>query len=349
MKIAYISKYSYPHKTGGAEISNKLLLEHLKNLHVIEIYENNKYDHIYPYSIRKLYSYYNILKQLRREKIDLIVITQTNWCSFHGVFLAKILNAKLIINECGDYWRQTKTYKKYVGKYTLRFCDGITTRTEFLKNYILQFHPESEEKIRVIPNSIDPTEYSYKPYNRDTYIFSFFGRLTTAKDPFKILEIAKEMKNLGLNFLYQFHLYGEGKMERDFKKSIKENELDDIVKLKGVIHHTKIKEVISNSYLVLMPSTWEPQGRVILEAYACGRPVLTSGVGGMIEALGENNPLICYSNASLYTKNILKLVNDKKYYREICLSNLGKSHDYDIRKNAKLFASYFREVANDRR
>jgi len=279
------------------------------------------------------------------KKIDLVVITQTNWCSFHGLLLAKFLDSKLIINECGDYWRQPISYKERIGRHVLRMCDGITTRTQFLKDYILQFHPELVGKIRVIPNSVDLRKYNYKGYDRDKYIFSFFGRLTRAKDPFMILKIAESLRDLHVEFPYEFHLYGKGDMEDDLKQYIHDHRLHNTVQLKGIVHHSEIKNIITQSYLVLMPSVWEPQGRVILESFACGRPILASGVGGMQESLKTDNPFICGSDTSLYVKHIINLVNDKEYYKRTCLENLERSKEFDISKNAQIFTEYFREIA----
>ncbi len=352
MKIAYISKYSYPVKTGGAEISNKLLLENIKGMEIIELYENYRYDHIKPFSLRKLYSYFRMLTELRGKGVDLLIITQTNWSSVHGVFLSKMLRAKLVVNECGDYWRQRTNYKKVVGRYTLNSCDGITVRTQFMKDYILQFHPELGDKVRVIPNSIDLSDYGYTPYDDvestgegAPLIFSFFGRLATAKDPFKLLEIASQLKQKDPTLAFEIHIYGRGDLREELERAIKREKLEKYVKLMGVIHHTQIKDAITRSFLVLMPSKWEPQGRVILEAFACGRPILVSGVGGMAEAMGKENPHICNSDTSLYVSMILEMVRDRDHYQEVCLDNLEHSKEFDIKVNAEKFAEYFREVA----
>lgn len=344
--VAYISKYSYPVKTGGAEISNKLLIDNLPQGSIIQLFENHRFDHITPFPLRKFISYFSMLHELRGSDVDVIVVTQTNWSSLHGVLLSRLLGAKLIINECGDYWRQPESYKRAVGKHVLHLCHGITTRTQFLKNYILQFHPELESKIRVIPNSIDLNEFSYEPFDSETFNFSFFGRLTSAKDPFKLLEIAEILRTRGVTFPFKFEIYGKGNMEDDLRKEIHKKDLDDLINLMGVVHHTEVKDVITKSHLVVMPSTWEPQGRVILESFACGRPILASGVGGMIEALKPDYPFICGSNAEIYADHIIRLVEDTEYYIKICQQNLKRSNEFDIRKNARIFYDYFKEIVD---
>lgn len=357
LTVAYISKYSYPVKTGGAEISNKLLIDNIQNTKVIPVFENYSFEHITPFPLRKLAIYADILKQLNGKDVDVVVITQTNWSSLHGVFLARLLGAKLIINECGDYWRQPTSYKRSVGKRVFTLCDGITVRTRFMKDYILGFHPELGDKVRVISNSVDLRDYSYVPnthgmdpvngtnHTGTPLIFSFFGRLTAAKDPFKLIEIAEILRERKVSFPYQFQLYGKGHMEVELKAVIRKKDLDDVVKLMGVVHHTEVKNVITRSHSVLMPSVWEPQGRVILEAFACGRPILASGAGGMVEALKPEYPFICGSDASLYADHLIRLAHDPEYYTRICEENLIRSKEFDIRRNAPIFEKYFREIA----
>lgn len=113
------------------------------------------------------------------------------------------------------------------------------------------------------------------------FVVLFVGRLVEEKGV-KVLLKAAEMwdKNIGLRIV------GSGPLEGDVKKAAAGNKK---VEFTGPLKQDKLPPIYSGSDILVVPSTSEEGfGRVILEALACGTPVIGAGRGAIIEAMDQS-------------------------------------------------------------
>ena len=94
--------------------------------------------------------------------------------------------------------------------------------------------------------------------------------------------------------------------------------------LAGKVHWLQRRDDLPNIYagvdLLLHPARQEPLGRVILEAVACGLPVLTTFVGGSPEILGctDSFDLLCpVEDAGAMADRAIKILQDQNLHRAI--------------------------------
>jgi glycosyltransferase involved in cell wall biosynthesis len=76
---------------------------------------------------------------------------------------------------------------------------------------------------------------------------------------------------------------------------------------------TDMKSVYSQSRIVIMPSKIESYGRVGVEAFASGIPVIASPTDGLREALGDAGIFVSSRNVEHWVKEIKRLDNDDQY------------------------------------
>jgi glycogen synthase len=121
----------------------------------------------------------------------------------------------------------------------------------------------------VIPNGIDEVAEAASPAG--DYI-AFVGRL--------------QIHNKGLDTLIgamasvdaKLGLAGKGRDEEKLASRIRDNKLEKRIEFKGFLTDEGKKEFISNSMFMVLPSRYEGQGIVVLEAAACSRPVIVSDI-----------------------------------------------------------------------
>ena len=82
--------------------------------------------------------------------------------------------------------------------------------------------------------------------------------------------------------------YGEGDQFEILSRYLRENQLDSIVSLNGVVPIEKLQESMIAADLIAMPSLWESFGQVVAGAMALGKPVLGSNTGGIKEQIKHN-------------------------------------------------------------
>lgn len=140
----------------------------------------------------------------------------------------------------------------------------------------------------------------------------FVGELTKGKgidillDAFKLA--AKEREDIRLICV------GDGAEKRKCQRLIEESGLKDQVNLLGKFSHRETLGQIAKSDFLVIPSRTEGTPRTILEAFAFGKPVIASNVGGIPEVVkdGENGVLVEYGDVHSLAKATLSLTLDEE-------------------------------------
>jgi glycosyltransferase involved in cell wall biosynthesis len=94
-------------------------------------------------------------------------------------------------------------------------------------------------------------------------------------------------------------------------KFLEQAKLLDKVKLAGWIPNDKITEYLNELKLLVIPSYTENMPNIILEAMACGTPVLANAVGGIPDVItdGINGFLMADNSPECIAENIIRALN----------------------------------------
>jgi len=161
-------------------------------------------------------------------------------------------------------------------------------------------------------------------------LVGYIGRLSEEKGTLNFVnaipEISKEKE-------IKFVVGGEGQLRSEIENYLNEKNLDDKVKLAGWIPHDELPDYLNELKLVVLPSYTEGLPNTILEAMACGTPVLATPVGAIPDVIKdgetgfimENNSPECiaenivralaHPNINEITKNARALIEEKYNYQ----------------------------------
>lgn len=177
---------------------------------------------------------------------------------------------------------------KYLKSYNL--VDSIICPSKFMKNKLLQ-SGISEEKLKYIPNFINPQYYSkskkYRSNNKEKVIL-YYGRLSDEKGLMNLMKALKLLKRD-----VKVKIIGTGPQEEELKLFIKENNINNVEFL-GFKSGDKLYTEISKSYCTIIPAIWhEVFGLTIIESFAFGKPVIGANLGGISELItNEENGFV---------------------------------------------------------
>lgn len=154
--------------------------------------------------------------------------------------------------------------------------------------FLLRKHAEAgipENKLVHIPNFIN-TDLFKPDYSAGRYIL-FVGRLSKEKG---VLTLLKAVTGLEVTV----RIVGEGPMKKEFEVYARENKMNNVV-FEGYRTGSELVNLYRNAAFLVVPSEWyETFGLIITEAFAYGKPVIGSAIGGIPEILIEGGAGILF-------------------------------------------------------
>jgi glycosyltransferase involved in cell wall biosynthesis len=151
--------------------------------------------------------------------------------------------------------------------------------TQFAKNkFVAAGFPE--DKFVVKPNFVDPD--AGERIGIGEYAV-FIGRLAEDKGLRVLLNAWKQLR-----VRYPLQIIGDGPLRSYLEEQARTSRLSEIT-FRGHLPHESAVEVLKNARFLIVPSAWyETFGMCIVEAFACGVPVLCSRLGAMEELVDDN-------------------------------------------------------------
>jgi len=165
--------------------------------------------------------------------------------------------------------------------------DFIICQSEYMKNDLIQYYAVDTKKTTVIYNPVTPLAESLpntetrNPGTTTMQLLSI-GRLEPQKGFDRLLRIMHLLKE----FPFHLRILGEGSLKDELIKLRKELALGDKVEFMGV--QPNPFKYLRESHCFLLTSYYEGLPNVVLEAHACGIPVIAFHSPGGTEELIEN-------------------------------------------------------------
>lgn len=211
--------------------------------------------------------------------------------------IAKILYKKKLVARCGFqlsiFFRRQKERRSKIllvillEWLTYMLADLVVVTTEADKNYVLSHYPVSEKKIQVIPNGINTD--IFKPMDqvsKEEGRVLFVGRLIPQKNLFALIKAFQDLPQMIL------HIVGQGPLKNQLVEYARKNNVQ--VVFKDRVSNSEMPFEMNKSQIFVLPSLYEGHPKVLLEAMACGIPVIGTKVIGIKEIIRHReNGLLC--------------------------------------------------------
>jgi len=266
------------------------------------------------------------------------------------------VNTPIVANEEHNHKRDILQNDPF-GRFKRLFMDWAHKKAELVivpsigvKNEISQSYGLNLRKIKVIYNSVDielvkkskEEEIKHPLFMNRTPIIITFGRLISRKG---FCDLLKAFCLICDKWLARLVLIGEGEDRMRLEKLTEELNLKNKVLFLG--YQENPFKYISRAAVFVLPSLWEGFGNVIIEAMACGIPVIstrcpsgpdeiiTNEVNGLLIPVGDMNAL---------AKAILRLLEDGSLRRRLAEAGRKRAEDFRVEKMVAEYEKIFGEV-----
>jgi len=179
----------------------------------------------------------------------------------------------------------------------------------------------------------------------DSKVLLFVGRFSEKKGVEYLLEATEIIKQKINNF--QILLIGKGNLEKKIREIIGEKKLQGIVKVLGVVENARLPIYYSAADLLVVPSVADVGGQeglpvTIMEGLLCGRKIVTTKVGGIVELSGLES---IFFSEQKNGKNLAKVICNALEDKNI-LPNESREEGmrFSINKVAADFIGYYEEL-----
>lgn len=220
-----------------------------------------------------------------------------------------------------------KFYRK-INAFQTRNVDVVTAPSQFTLDTVCNADLFSKAKKTVVFNAtdIDIEEVRRNVERRSkeiplkkTFTYVFVGALVEFKGIKWLVDCFEKIKNQDLRLL----ICGKGEL-KDY--IIDASKRDSRIEYRGFLGQKELRDVLSEADVLICPSLWnEPFGRVVLDAYQAGIPVIATNVGALSSIVkdGETGIVVQLGSDEEFM-HALQLVNDDKNLYEIMLTKLNR-------------------------
>lgn len=250
---------------------------------------------------------------------------------------------------------KTKLLLRLYLKRSMKRADRVITVSEFSRSRIIHYYGVPEEKISIVPCGVDCDRF--KPCSDNAVLekirhkygicgkyILYLGTLEPRKNILNLVKAYQAFTENKTDFPVLVISGGKGWLYDEIFAYIKENGLEDRIIFTGYIADDEKAPLLSGAEFFCFPSLYEGFGMPILEAMACGTPVLTSNAASMPE-VGGSACEYCDPLSAEDIKNKLELLWDSPgRRRELSELGLRRARLFSWRSSAEKLMGIFSEL-----
>ncbi len=291
----------------------------------------------------------SIKKIIKEFKPDIV---HAHYATSYGLLGALTGFHPLIISVYGSdviEFPNKSVIHKMIFKFTLHKAEKILATSNTLAGDVKNF---TDKEIEVTPFGIDMNIFrsvnnKERFFNNDDLVIGTVKALEEIYGIEYLISAFKSLYEKYNNLPLKLLIVGGGTREDELKKLVGGLGLSNVTKFTGVVEYSEISSYHNMMDIEVYLSLNESFGVSVLEASACGKPVVVSNVGGLPEVV-ENNItgfIVEKENIEQAVSAIEKLILDKNLRINLGINGRNKvEKDFNIGNNFKTVLNIYSNV-----
>ncbi len=236
--------------------------------------------------------------------------------------------------------------------YTRR-ADAIIAISQATKREIVETYGVPEDKIRVIHEAASPIFRPQTPeavaraktrYGLPDRYLLFVGTIEPRKNLVTLLEAFERVKKGGLTDALVV-VGKKGWLYDDFFHRLEASPEKDSVVFPGFVPDEDLPAIYTGAQALVLPSLYEGFGLPVLEAMACGTPVIASSAGSLPEIGGDAALYVPPTDAEALAQALAEVLGSPQKAKEMRARGLARSAMFSWARTAKETLAVYRAAA----
>ncbi|NOY84208.1 MAG: glycosyltransferase [Nitrospirae bacterium] len=255
------------------------------------------------------------------KKIGADIVQTHNWgTAFEGILGAKLARVPAIIHaERGTI--EDKRHNIILQRFLWSFPNQILSVSQAHRQKMTDLVGFPHEQIRAIVNGVDTDLFFPNPeikkeirkklgLKKDSFCIGTVGSLRPVKNQLLLINACKTILHNFENV--EVMIVGEGPLKAQLKQEVKTLGFSEKIHFAG--GQTNIPEILNALDVFVLPSLSEGMPNAVLEAMACGIPVIATSVGGVPEVIedGKNGMLISSGDEEALILSLGEVIQDQE-------------------------------------
>lgn len=281
------------------------------------------------------------LKQLTKRKIEFDV-TYGHFINIGGVSACragrKYCKPSFVANGESDLKKSTYHYGSPYDIDDFKYCTGVISVSGKNKSELVNLGLIPESRIRVFPNAVDDSLFHKMDkaecrkklkFRQDEIIACFVGGFSDRKGDKRVIKAAENIPNLKLAFA------GQGKSKPTGKNVI----------FADSVPHDELPVLLNACDFFVLPTLNEGCCNAIIEALACGLPIVSSNLSFNDEILNDENSIKVDPNSIEEIESAMKKLFYNKELREtMSQAALNHAKNMTITERAKKILLFMNQM-----
>lgn len=237
--------------------------------------------------------------RVKQFKPDLVLAYWVYPDGYAALRTARDLRVPCVVGALGSDIHVRSGINQFMTRRTVNGVDALLTVSEAMRQSAIREFGASPQKVHTIVNGFNTSVFYQRDragmrqkygIAADERLIIYVGRFVEAKGMRELLTAFKAMAEQDTKV--GLVLVGDGVMKSELLELIKQQGLQNRVRVPGGLPPEQVAEWISACDVLTLPSWSEGYPNVVVEGAACGRPVVATDVGGTREILNDSNGIL---------------------------------------------------------
>jgi glycosyltransferase involved in cell wall biosynthesis len=248
-----------------------------------------------------------------------------------------------------------RIYMQTTTRFAVRVADAIIVPSQAVRDDVMPLLRVRQDKLHIVYEAAGP---QYAPMDRERafatarrygleppYILSV-GSLEPGKNRARLIRALHQLRGEGV--AHQLAVVGQPAWKHEHDASlVRQLGMDRQVRFLGYVPDVDMPALYNAAAVFAFPSLYEGFGLPVIEAMACGIPVLTSNVSATAEVAGEAALLVDPHSTAEIRDGLARLIADADLRDSLAFRGLARAAEFSWRRAAEETHALYEHVRRE--